>query len=126
MEGAAMPPGGLGPRHDTVFGIWFSTVFIPCFGGTYVGIVFALRADGPPSEAWSARIVVPLFLWLLSFMTAGFNFRELRRRGKWLPPLARRSQWLGAALYAAVILSIASTVVAGFAVCVEFLAGGKT
>jgi cytochrome c biogenesis protein CcdA len=119
-------PGGSGPRQDTVYGIWFSIVWTPCFGGIFVGMIFALWADGPAWETWAGRAVVTRFLWLVAFLSAGFNFRELRRRGEWLPPGARRRPWLAAAVYAAVMLLISAAVVAGFVVCLEFVSGGRT
>jgi cytochrome c biogenesis protein CcdA len=119
-------PGGSGPRQDTVYGIWFSIVWTPSFGGIFLGAIFALRAEGPAWEVWAARAIVALFWWLVAFVSAAFNFRELRRRGEWLPPGATRRPWLTAAVYAAVMLLISTIIIAGFVVCLEFVFGGKT
>ena len=117
-ERPAMPGG-----QETVFGVWFGAVWPACFLGIFVGMTFALRAEGPAWETWAARTVVTLFCWLMSFLAAGFSFRELRRREEWLPPGTTRWPWLAAAAYAAVMLLVASAVVAGFVACLEFIFG---
>jgi hypothetical protein len=119
-ERPAMPGG-----QETVFGVWFGAVWFPCFLGIFVGMTFALRADGPVWEIWAGRAVVALFCWLVSSLSAGFAFHELRRRGEWLPPGATRSAWLAAAAYAAFMLLMASAVVAGFLVCLELIFGSQ-
>src|SRR5262249_46075257 len=115
-------------RQNAVYGVWFGALWPPCFFGIFVGMTFALRADSPAWETWVGRAVVTLFCWLVSFLSSGFAFRDLRRLGEWLPPGATRWPWLAAAVYAAVMLLIASAVVAGFLVCLEFVSGtqGRT
>lgn len=86
-------------------------------------MTFALRADGPAWETWVARAIVTLFGWLVSFVSAGFAFRGLRRREEWLPPGATRWPWPAAAAYAAVAIFISAVVIVGFVACVELVFG---
>lgn len=116
-------PGARTMRQEPVFGLWFGTTWPPCFLGIFVGMTFALGADGPAWETWVGRVVVTLFCWLISFLAAGFTFRELRRRGEWLPPGGTRRPWLAAAAYAAGMLVITSAVVAALLVCLELVTG---
>jgi cytochrome c biogenesis protein CcdA len=109
--------------QEPVFGVWFGAVWPPCFLGIIVGITFALRADGPGWEIWMFRAVVTLFAWLMSTLAAGFSFRELRRRGEWLPPVAIRRPWLAAAVSAAGVLLISTVVIVGFVALIELLVG---
>jgi len=119
-------PGGSGIREAPVYGVWFSAGWPASFGGIFVGMVFALRADGPAWEVWAGRAVVTVFFWLVAFVSAAEAFLELRRRGEWIPPGATRRPWLAAAAYAAGMLLIASAVVAGFVVCLELVFGSRT
>jgi hypothetical protein len=117
-ERPAMPGG-----QETVYGVWFGAVWPPCFLGIFVGMIFALRADGPAWETWVGRAVLTLFSWLVSILSAGFGFHELRRRGEWLPPGATRWPWLAAAVYAAVMLLLSTVVIVGLVVLLELLFG---
>jgi hypothetical protein len=116
-------PGERTRRQSTVYGVWFGAVWPPCFLGIFVGMTFGLRADGPAWETWVGRAALTLFCWLVSFLSAGFAFRELRQLGEWLLPGAARWPWLAAAAYAAVMLLIASAAVAGFLACLEVVSG---
>jgi cytochrome c biogenesis protein CcdA len=109
--------------QEPVFGVWFGAMWPPCFLGIIVGITFALRADGPAWEIWMSRAVVTLFAWLMSTLAAGFSFRELRRRGEWLPPIAARRPWLAAAMSAAGVLLISTVVIVGFVGLLELVFG---
>jgi hypothetical protein len=115
-------------NQDVVFGVWFGVVWPPCFFGIFVGMAFAFRADGPAWKIWVGRAVLALFGWLVSFLWAGFDFRELQRRGGWGPPGATRRPWLAAAVYAAVMLFISTVVIVGLVVLLELLCGtqGRT
>jgi cytochrome c biogenesis protein CcdA len=112
-------PGG----REPVFGVWFGALWPPCLLGIIVGITFALRADGPAWEIWAGRAAVTLFAWLVSTLAAGFSFRELRRRGEWLPPVAMQRPWLAAAMTAAGVLFIATVSIVGFVALLELLVG---
>jgi hypothetical protein len=122
-ERPAMPGG-----QEPVYGVWFGAVWFPCFLGIFVGMTFAFRADGPAWETWVGRAVVTLFSWLVSILSAGFGFRELRRRGEWLPAGATRWPWPAAAMYAAVVLLISTVVIVGFVGLLELVFGpqGRT
>jgi len=126
-EGAVLP-GARTMRQEPVYGVWFGAVWPACFLGIFVGMVFALRADGPAWEIWGGRAAVTLFCWVMSFLPAAFSVRELRRRGVWLPPGATRWPWLASAVYAAVMLLISTVVIVGFVVLLELLFGtqGRT
>jgi hypothetical protein len=63
------------------------------------------------------------FFWGFGSATAFVIFRELRRRGQWVPPGWPR---LAAAAYAATMLFAASVVLAGSVVCLQLVFGGST
>jgi hypothetical protein len=122
-----MPGGGPVVRpSDTVGTLWFGMVFEPFFGGLFLAVTFAGRTDDPAWKLWAVRALIALFFWGFGSATAFVIFRELRRRGQWVPPGLTRWPRLAAAAYAAVMLLAASVVLAGSVVCLQFIFGGST
>jgi hypothetical protein len=101
-------------------------VFEPFFGGHFVAVTFAGRADDPAWKLWAGRALIALFFWGFGSATAFVIFRELRRRGKWVSPGLTRWPRLAAAAYAAVMLLAVSVVLAGSVVCLRLAFGGST
>lgn len=118
-----MPPGGRPMSQESVFGVWFGAAFPAGFLGIVVGMSVALRADDPAWGVWAGRAVLFGVCWVMAFFPAALSFRELGRRGEWLPPGAARRPWLSGAAYAAGALSLSAAVIAGLAACLELLGG---
>jgi hypothetical protein len=122
-----MPGGGPVIRpNDTVETLWFGLVIEPIFGGLFVAVTFAGRADGPEWTVWALRALIALFFCSFGSVTAAMCFRELRRRGAWVPPGVARRPWLAPAAYVAAMLLVSSVVIVGFVACVELLFGRTT
>jgi hypothetical protein len=122
-----MPTGGPMIRPgDTEWSLWFGMAFEPFFGGLFIAVTFAGRSADPAWKLWAGRAVIALFFWGFGSATAFVMFRELRRRGKWVPPGLTRRPRLAAAAYAAAMLLAASVVFSGSVVCLELIVSGST
>jgi hypothetical protein len=121
-----MPTGGPVIRpDDTVEDLWIGMLFEPFFGGLFVAATFAGRTDSPAGLLWALRAFIALFFWSFGSVTAAMCFRELRRRGNWVPPGVARRPWLAPAAYAALMLLAASAVLAGLVVWSQLVFGGR-
>src|SRR5258708_7372799 len=87
LEETLMPPGGPPIRpNEPVEGLWCGILWAPTFGGLFIAATFAGRAGGPAWEVWALRAFMALFFGLVGSGSAARCFRELRRRGNWVPP----------------------------------------
>jgi hypothetical protein len=115
-----MPGGGPVIRpNDTVGTLWFGLMFEPAYGGLFVAVTFAGRSDGPAWWDWAVRAFIALFFCSFGSVTAAMCFRELQRRGAWLPPGVARHPWLAPAGYVVLLLVVSTAVIVGFVACVE-------
>src|SRR5205823_407031 len=115
LEETLMPAGGPVIRpNDTVETLWFGLLFEPIYGGFFVAVTFAGRSDGPAWQLWAVRAFIALFFCSFGSVTAAMIFRELRRRGHWVPPGVTEHPWLAPAVYVAATLPIATAVIVGF------------
>ena len=115
-----MPGGGPVIRpNENIVSLWFGLLFEPYFGGLFVAVTFAGRTDGPAWQLWAVRAFIALFFCSFGSVTAVMCFRELRRRGHWLPPGVARRPWLAPSVYVALTLVIWTAVIIGVMACVE-------
>ena len=82
-------------------------------------MTFAGQTDDPAWSVWALRAFIALFFGSFGSVTAAMCFRELRRRGAWVPPGVARHPWLAPAGYVAALLPISAAVITGFVAGVE-------
>jgi hypothetical protein len=119
-----MPGGGPVVRpNDTVETLWIGMIFEPLFGGLFIAVTFAGRSDDPVWQLWALRTFIALFFWGFGSATAFVIFRELRRRGHWVPPGLTRWPRLAAIGYAAAMVLAASVMLSVSVVCLRLALG---
>jgi len=93
------------PIHQQTVGTLRLWTFVsPALGG----VAIALTVRHEPEESWLAGGGAAAGFWLLGWVSTGFSFRELRRRGCWVPPGAGARPWLLAAAYSALVTTLAA------------------
>ena len=80
------------------------TFVFPVLGG----VAIALTVRHEPEASWLGGGGVAVFCWLLGWVSTAFSFRELRRRGYWMPPGAGARPWLLAAACSALVTILAA------------------
>ena len=93
-------------ERETVEGLWATVVLVPLLLSCLVVATFLGKSAGPPWQNWAVRGAVALVALVFARAAVGDRVRELRRRGRWVPPGASRP-WL---LAAALILAFGSAV----------------
>jgi len=97
------------PIHQQTVGtLWLWTFVSPALAGAAIALTVRHTPGDQPWQAWLASGGAPVGFWLLGTVSTGFTFRELRRRGCWLPPGAGARPWLLAAAYSALVTLLAA------------------
>jgi hypothetical protein len=122
-----MPGGGPVIRpNENVVSLWFGILFEPYFGGVFVAATFAGRTEDPAWWVWAVRAFIALFFGSFGSATAAICFRELRRRGHWLPPGVALHPWLAPAGYVAILLVLSTAVIVGIVTGIALVFGETT
>src|SRR5262245_47094405 len=91
---------------QTVGTLWLWTFVCPALGGA--AIALSVRHEPADPQGWLASGGAAVGFWLLGSVSTGFSFRELRRRGCWLPPGAGAQPWLLAGACSALFTILAA------------------
>ena len=97
------------PIHkQTVGTLWLWTFVFPALGGAGIALTVRHEPAGQQWQGWLSSGGVAVGFWVLGWVSTGFSFRELRRRGCWLPPGAGARPWLLAATCSALVTILAA------------------
>ena len=107
--------------RQTLGTLWLWTFVFPALGGAAIALSVRHEPADQQWQGWLASGVVPVGCWQLGWVSTGFSFWELRRRGCWLPPGAGARPWLLAAACSALVTILAALLWFGLVAGAEIL-----
>jgi hypothetical protein len=102
-------------EKETVAKLWVVMLGFPGLLSVMLALTFFGKQDPscPQWYIWLVRGGVALFTWTLGWLSAGNRFRELARRGRWVPPGAVGKPWLAAAYFSALVVPLMTVIWSG-------------